>query len=62
MIATVEELEDRLSEPSPADCALLERLEGDILILGAGGKMGPSLARLARRAADKAGRPRRITS
>lgn len=54
------ELEDRLSAPSPADCALMERLDGDIMILGAGGKMGPSLARLARRAADAAGRARRI--
>ena len=38
----------------------MQRLEGDIMILGAGGKMGPSLARLARRAADSAARPRRI--
>jgi nucleoside-diphosphate-sugar epimerase len=29
----------------------LDRLDGDVLVLGAGGKMGPSLARLARRAA-----------
>jgi len=60
MIVNLEELEDRLSQPSPADCALMQRLEGDIMILGAGGKMGPSLARLARRAADNAARPRRI--
>ncbi len=40
----------------------MDRLDGDILILGASGKMGPSLARLCRRAADAAGRPRRIVA
>ena len=35
-------------------------LAGDVLVLGASGKMGPSLARLARRAADEAGVSRRI--
>jgi nucleoside-diphosphate-sugar epimerase len=38
----------------------MRRLDGDILILGASGKMGPSLARLCRRAADAAGRRRRV--
>ena len=38
----------------------MQRLEGDILILGASGKMGPSLARLCRRAADAADKTRRI--
>ncbi len=35
-------------------------LEGDLLILGVAGKMGPSLARLARRASEAAGVRRRI--
>jgi nucleoside-diphosphate-sugar epimerase len=35
-------------------------MSGDLLILGVGGKMGPSLARRARRAADAAGVRRRI--
>src|SRR5690348_8736481 len=35
-------------------------LEGDILILGAGGKMGPSLARLAHRAVAAAGIKKRV--
>ena len=48
---SVEELEDRLSTPSPALIADLARLDGDILVLGAGGKLGPSLTRLALRAA-----------
>ncbi|MGO9256059.1 MAG: NAD-dependent epimerase/dehydratase family protein [Bryobacteraceae bacterium] len=50
----LESLEDELSRPSEADIAFMGRIEGDILILGAGGKMGPSLARRARRAADAA--------
>src|ERR1700752_4561853 len=35
-------------------------LDGDLLILGVGGKMGPSLARLARRAIDQAGVKKRV--
>ncbi len=54
------ELEEFLSRPSDADAAALSSLEGDLLILGAGGKMGPSLAKLARRAADKAGVKKRV--
>src|SRR5581483_1635294 len=54
------DLADELSKPSEADIALMKSLEGDILILGAGGKIGPSLAKLASRAADAAGRSRRI--
>ena len=54
------ELEERLSRPSKADAAALASMDGDLLILGAGGKMGPSLAKLARRAADKAGVNKRV--
>lgn len=53
-------LEYELSEPGDGDVALMRRLEGDILILGVAGKMGPTLALLARRAADLAGVPRRV--
>src|SRR5215813_13965836 len=49
-INTIRELEDILSAPTPSDVAAAKELQGDILILGAGGKMGPSLARLMRRA------------
>lgn len=45
------ELEDFMSMPSQALIDDLARLEGDILILGVGGKMGPTLARMAKRAA-----------
>lgn len=59
-IRDVEELEDLLSEPTRAAVAALGRVDGDLLLLGAGGKMGPTLARMARRASDLAGKSRRI--
>lgn len=59
-IRNVAELEERLSRPSEAVVSAMDAIDGDFLILGAGGKMGPSLARLARRAADLARIPRRI--
>uniref|UniRef100_Q02B54 NAD-dependent epimerase/dehydratase n=1 Tax=Solibacter usitatus (strain Ellin6076) TaxID=234267 RepID=Q02B54_SOLUE len=59
-MASIAQLEDELSRPGEADVECLRRLPGDILILGAAGKMGPSLARLCRRAADAAGAPRRV--
>ena len=59
-IKTVEELEERLSRPTVADVSAMADLDGDLLILGAGGKMGPSLAALARRATDRAKVRKRI--
>ena len=53
-INTEAELEEILSRPSKADIDAMAQLDGDLLILGAGGKMGPSLARRARRAAEAA--------
>ena len=50
------ELEALLSRPSDDLVADLVKLDGDLIILGAGGKMGPSLATLARAGLDKAGR------
>jgi nucleoside-diphosphate-sugar epimerase len=46
---------EKLLEPSQSLIDFIARLEGDIVILGVGGKMGPSLAKLAKRAADIAG-------
>lgn len=51
MIRTEQELDELLSRPSEADRQSLAALEGDLLVLGAGGKMGPTLALRARRAA-----------
>jgi len=61
-IKTVEELEEHLSRPTEADIAALDGMDGDLLILGAGGKMGPTLCRLARRAADQARVNKRIVA
>ena len=49
--AGVEDLEHFLTTPSQALIDDLAGVEGDILVLGAGGKMGPTLAGLAKRAA-----------
>ncbi len=57
---TVAELEERLSEPTDLLVRKLRELSGDILVLGAGGKMGPTLARMAQRASDAAGGNRRV--
>jgi nucleoside-diphosphate-sugar epimerase len=51
VIRDVDRLEDVLSTPSHADVDALAALAGDLLILGVAGKMGPSLAHRARRAA-----------
>ncbi|WP_435016445.1 NAD-dependent epimerase/dehydratase family protein [Tundrisphaera sp. TA3] len=59
-IRDVEHLEDLLSEPAPGLVEAMARIRGDILILGVSGKMGPTLARQARRASDLAGVSRRI--
>lgn len=47
-----QELDDALSEPRANTRYALAAVPGDIIVLGAGGKMGPTLARMARRAAD----------
>ncbi len=60
MIENESDLESRLSEPTAEVVATMARLEGDIIFLGVGGKMGPTLARMAKRASDLAGTPRRI--
>jgi len=59
-LRTVDELEDHLSRPTPAAVEALSRLPGDLILLGVGGKMGPTLARMARRASTEAGTSRRI--
>jgi nucleoside-diphosphate-sugar epimerase len=59
-IRTDTELEDMLAEPSESDLACVARLSGDVLILGAGGKIGPSLARRVHRAFVRTGRANRV--
>jgi nucleoside-diphosphate-sugar epimerase len=50
-IADIEALEEILSRPDDVLQRELRNLDGDIMVLGVGGKMGPSLARMAKRAA-----------
>ena len=59
-IDTEEQLEEKLSQPSPDDIAAMRALQGDIVVLGVGGKMGPSLVRLMRRSVTEAGVQKRI--
>ncbi len=59
-IHNVEQLEELLSEPTAGAVQSLAAIDGDLLLLGVGGKMGPTLARMARRAMDAAGVKRRV--
>lgn len=58
--ASVQELDEQLSEPRAETITALARCPGDLMILGAGGKMGPTLALMARRAFDADGSARRV--
>jgi nucleoside-diphosphate-sugar epimerase len=53
-------LDAYLSSPSAADIACCRRLGGDVLVLGAAGKMGPSLVQRIVRAMSAAGLPHRV--
>ena len=55
-----EELDALLSTPIDETVEAASRLDGDLLVLGAGGKMGPSLARLAKLSIEEAGAPWRV--
>ena len=55
-----DQLDDALSAPAVGVVEMMCRVPGDILFLGVGGKMGPTMARMAKRASDLAGTSRRI--
>src|SRR5689334_19142166 len=59
-IDSVEQLDELLSRPGPPALSAVRRVGGDIVILGASGKMGPTLARMLRRTADNTDSQRRI--
>ncbi len=59
-VQTVGQLEDILSEPPESVVETMCALKGDIILLGVGGKIGPSLARMAKRATDIARVKRRV--
>lgn len=52
---TIEDLERELTTPSRRLVEDIERLDGDIMVLGVGGKVGPTVATLAARAVREAG-------
>lgn len=58
-IHTLDELDEVLSRPTQGVRDALGALDGDVMVLGAGGKMGPTLARMARRALDELGQNQR---
>lgn len=57
---TIEQLEAKLAEPTEALVQDLSRVDGDIVLLGVGGKMGPSLAKLAVNAIREGGLGKRV--
>lgn len=52
---SVRQLEEFMSTPSELLVEYFKSLDGDIMVIGAGGKIGPTMATMARRAADEAG-------
>ncbi len=60
LIEDEEQLDDLLTHPTDDVVEALANVPGDILILGVGGKMGPTLARLACRAIERGGPKRRV--
>jgi len=60
--AECRDLDGTLSEPTPECVEAMGRLEGDLLVLGAAGKMGPTLVRLAIRASAASGVARTVTA
>ncbi|MEU9888981.1 NAD-dependent epimerase/dehydratase family protein [Sphaerisporangium sp. NPDC051011] len=60
MIENLNDLREALSAPSEAVADGLARTEGDLMLLGAGGKIGPDLAVMARRALDARGSTARV--
>jgi nucleoside-diphosphate-sugar epimerase len=57
---SVRQLEEFMSTPSESLVDYFKSLKGDIMIIGAGGKIGPTMATMARRAADKAGVQKKV--
>lgn len=59
-IANVDDLETALSTPTSGVLETLSRLSGDVMVLGSGGKMGPTLVRMLGRAKAALGDDRNI--
>src|SRR3954467_415077 len=59
-IGDVAQLDELLSAPTERVIETVRKHEGDFLILGAAGKMGPTLSRMIRRSMDLLGRKPRV--
>ena len=57
---SIDELEEALSRPAPELVEMMHSIEGDFLFLGVSGKMGISMACMAKRACEQAGVNKRI--
>jgi nucleoside-diphosphate-sugar epimerase len=62
LITSEDQLDEALTRPSVRLVEFIRQVRSPLLVLGAGGKMGPTLAVLARRAADAAGHPLRVSA
>ena len=60
LITSEAQLDELLSEPSTAVLETFRKVSGDVLLLGVAGKMGLTLALMAKRATELTGTPRRI--
>lgn len=59
-VSSIALLEDLLSRPTTGAVKMFSEIEGDIMFLGIGGKIGPTLAKMALRACEQAGVKKRI--
>ncbi|QDS96910.1 NAD-dependent epimerase/dehydratase family protein [Adhaeretor mobilis] len=59
-VSSVNQLEQHVSQPSDETVEALRSLPGDLMVLGAGGKMGPTLTRMAREVWSRLGKNRRV--
>ena len=59
-ITSDEQLDELLSRPTDYVVETFKRNPGDVIVLGVAGKMGPTLARMAKRASDEAKTKRRV--
>ncbi len=57
---SVSQLEEFMATPSESLIEYVKGLAGDIMIIGAGGKIGPTMAIMAGRAAEKAGAKKNV--
>ena len=54
------QLDEILSRPSEELISDLEKLDGDIMVLGAGGKVGPTVCVMLQRAVTRCAKPRKV--